>query len=74
MPIPEKISLSTGDATKWHTWFAWFPVRTIDGRRAWMRRIYRRDFYPAMPQLPGKIVQYVTFEKLVEMRLAGDTT
>lgn len=26
----------------WHRWFAWLPVRTYDGRRVWLRTIWRR--------------------------------
>lgn len=36
----------------WHGWFAWFPVRTIDDRWTWLRRIYRRRFY-TKPHLDG---------------------
>lgn len=36
----------------WHGWFAWRPVRTIDGRWSWLRRIYRRRFH-LKPHLPG---------------------
>lgn len=26
----------------WHWSFAWFPIRTYDGRRAWLRWVQRR--------------------------------
>lgn len=26
---------------KWTSWFAWRPVKTISGRRVWLKRIYR---------------------------------
>ena len=26
----------------WHFWFAWFPIRTFDGRLTWLRRVKRR--------------------------------
>lgn len=25
----------------WHTWFAWYPVRTYDGRWRWLKRLRR---------------------------------
>lgn len=26
----------------WHTWFAWYPVDTIDYGHVWLRRVWRR--------------------------------
>jgi hypothetical protein len=26
----------------WHWWFAWYPVRTWDGRMTWLRKVKRR--------------------------------
>lgn len=31
----------------WRHWFAWRPVRLEQGGWAWLRRIYRRRFWPA---------------------------
>lgn len=44
----------------WHRWFAWRPVRTIDGRRTWFRCIYRRLwFFPeGLPGAPGPMWEY----------------
>ena len=25
----------------WHLWFAWRPVKTLNGRWVWLRRLYR---------------------------------
>lgn len=36
----------------WCHWFAWFPVRTVDGRFAWLRSIYRRRYH-TKPHLDG---------------------
>lgn len=27
----------------WHIWFAWRPVKTINGDRIWFKKIYRRQ-------------------------------
>ena len=26
----------------WHAWFAWRPVRLLDRRLVWLKRVYRR--------------------------------
>jgi hypothetical protein len=36
----------------WCAWFAWRPVRTVDARWAWMRRIWRRRYH-TKPYLDG---------------------
>ena len=33
----------------WAPWFAWHPVRTLDGRFLWLRRVRRRW----IPMVPG---------------------
>lgn len=34
--------------TKWHDWFAWYPVR-IEDRTAWLQTVRRRwSFIPGM--------------------------
>lgn len=30
------------DRTKWHKWFAWFPVETLGNRWVWLKPIERR--------------------------------
>ena len=27
---------------KWHQWFAWYPVRTINNNMVWMEHVFRR--------------------------------
>lgn len=29
----------------WHRAFAWWPVRTFDGRRVWLRSVMRRRYH-----------------------------
>ena len=29
----------------WLPWFAWHPVRLIDGRLAWLRTVHRRQHW-----------------------------
>lgn len=35
----------TGDRQTWHDWFAWHPVRFMDGRRGWLERVQRCDYF-----------------------------
>jgi hypothetical protein len=28
--------------SSWYEWFAWYPV-TVEGKRAWLEKVYRRD-------------------------------
>lgn len=30
---------------QWRIWFAWHPVRTVDGDLVWWQYVYRRKFY-----------------------------
>jgi hypothetical protein len=36
----------------WHYWFAWFPVKTWDGRLAWLSFV-KRQRYHTNPWLDG---------------------
>lgn len=72
MPIPGEWIQGQGNFSDWYEYFAWAPVRTIDGTKVWLRTVYCREFYPDTPVLPTKMLQYVTKEKLAEMRLRGD--
>lgn len=31
----------------WHRWYAWYPVRLIDGRLVWLQRVERRIYFGA---------------------------
>lgn len=31
--------------SKWHQWFAWRPVRLIDGRWIWLERCERAGYF-----------------------------
>jgi hypothetical protein len=33
------------DCYPWHEVFAWWPVRTVNGRYVWLRKIYKRKFW-----------------------------
>lgn len=35
----------------WHAWFAWYPVRTIQGRWAWCQTVERAGY--AHPDVSG---------------------
>lgn len=44
----EKVSVAAGNVARkielgpWKPWFAWRPV-TVNGKRVWMKKIYRRS-------------------------------
>lgn len=31
--------------SRWYRWFAWYPVRFIDGRFTWLQKIERKDYH-----------------------------
>ena len=31
--------------SNWHTWFAWYPVRTSNGKKRWLSRVERRRMW-----------------------------
>lgn len=35
--------------SRWHVWFAWHPVRTLDRRLIWMRQVHRRAAWARNP-------------------------
>ena len=37
--VPRYYSTETGN---WETWFAWYPVKTLDGKRIFWKNCYRR--------------------------------
>lgn len=41
----------------WHDWFAWFPVRTYDGKWVWLRTV-RRCRAQTHAYLSGPIQQW----------------
>jgi len=30
------------DVCRWHFWFAWRPVSTLEAKRVWLERVWRR--------------------------------
>jgi hypothetical protein len=48
------------DGGPWHWWFAWRPVRLVDGRWVWLRRVMRRLWYfpDGLPGAPGPFWEY----------------
>lgn len=47
---------SIKEKTKWHDWFAFYPVKTISGKRCFFKTILRRGVF--LSSIPNKI----TFE------------
>ena len=59
--------------TPWIKWFAWKPVRCLDGERAWLRVIYKRQRTvkwtpPQFPPDAFNTTQYLTPEGLIEFK------
>lgn len=45
----------------WRTWFAWWPVRLVSNRWAWLRFVARRRIYPGL-HLPPQMVSGVWWQ------------
>jgi hypothetical protein len=47
--------------SKWHLWFAWRPVQTIDRGWVWLRPVWRRriELKPFLQGGPSRWFQYV---------------
>lgn len=71
MPMPGSY-WGPGYVTQWQKVFAWWPVKTIDGKRVWLSKVWRRYFTPSTPALPYRMTQYITEQGLIEGRLRGD--
>lgn len=44
---------------KWHPWYAWYPVRLVCGRWAWLEKIERRG--DAVLGAFGEYVPYASY-------------
>lgn len=33
------------DCYPWHEVFAWWPVRTVSGKRVWLKKVYKQKFW-----------------------------
>lgn len=46
LPVMEMTRIWDGpDCYTWRQVFAWWPVKTIDNRYVWLRKIYKRRFW-----------------------------
>ena len=62
--------------SSWAKKFAWFPVKTLDNRRVWLKTVYRRErkLLADIPQFPVKAldqVQWATLDYILERKLKG---
>lgn len=48
------------DETRWHKWFAWYPVECRYGTTVWMETVWRRLRYP---DHGSSIHEHVVFEE-----------
>lgn len=42
---PTSIITDGCDCYPWHEVYAWFPVKTISGKRVWMEKVYKRKVW-----------------------------
>ena len=71
--------LFSGDNVIYSVWiphFVWWPVKTITGRRIWLKYCYRRErrLLNDIPQFPVNAlnkIQSDAWEELVERKLQG---
>lgn len=53
-----------GDAIgRWHAWFAWHPVKTVDGQWCWLIYVARQLCQTKL-HLPGPIMQWFRYQVL----------
>jgi len=60
--------------TEWQKWFAWKPVKCLDGERAWLKYVYKRErtIKWTPPQFPPDAfnrTEYSTWEGILNMRM-----
>ena len=39
------MAIRVGKTTTWEQWFAWKPVTLVNGKRVWLKRIYRKRMH-----------------------------
>lgn len=44
-PMEKTIIKDGVDSYPWREIYAWFPVKTITGKRVWMEKVYKRKFW-----------------------------
>ena len=44
-PMEKTIIKDGADCYPWYETFAWFPVKTITGKRIWMEKVFRRKIW-----------------------------
>jgi len=47
---------------EWHKWFAWIPVRLLDGRVAWIQNIERKSMLKIIAFGSDNRYQYAIWE------------
>lgn len=50
-----RIKLKTQEKTKWHDWFAWYPIVTLSGYLVWLETVERRVLYESKPDFSGHV-------------------
>lgn len=67
MLITERI-FNGPDCFNWREVFAYWPVKTVGGRRVWLRKVYKRKFWAVwgtgFHMEPG--VEYATVFEMIE--------
>jgi hypothetical protein len=49
-----KVVLGPG-CYNWRLWFAWYPVKTLSGKRVWRKTVYKRNV--RLVFRPGAIIE-----------------
>lgn len=49
---------------QWHTWFAWYPVQLMDGRRAWLQYVRRKRHWHIGRLVKWEYCGHVTGNKI----------
>lgn len=51
------------DTSEWHTWFAWYPVRTIGGIRVWWENVLAKQVVVGPMSFANVVWLYKTEEE-----------
>jgi len=63
--------------SEWQKWFAWKPVKCLDGEKVWLRTIYKRSRTvkwtpPQFPPDAFNRTEYSTWEGILNMRMRDE--
>lgn len=57
----DEVMTSPESKGEWETWFAWYPVKDLHGKKHWFKKVYRRYSWAKSTEQPfGKGYDYGT--------------